>query len=131
MRNGYCKITIKMTAGLARLRCLQRPTLRGPTGAFASRLFGIDQDDALGPWESLAIVVGGVTGSSPVSSTNVCDLWFCCGNCVGARTADHDQKPKAPPSMRMTKPMPMSTTGRIRCPQRDRALATRGRLARN
>jgi putative transposase len=40
MRNGYCEIMIKMTAGLVRL---QRPTLRGTTGAFASRLFGIDR----------------------------------------------------------------------------------------
>jgi hypothetical protein len=34
------RIMIKMTTGLARL---QRPMLRGTTGAFASRLFGIDR----------------------------------------------------------------------------------------
>ena len=37
MRNGYCPVTVKTTAGPV---TLQRPKVRGTTERFASRLFG-------------------------------------------------------------------------------------------
>lgn len=41
-----------------------------------------------------------------------------------------DQRPKAPPSMRISNPMATNTTGRTTCPQRDKTFATTGRVAK-
>jgi len=59
MRNGYCPVTVKTTAGPVRL---QRPKLRGTTERFASQLFGkgVTKTNAL---EAL-VIAGFVRGLS-------------------------------------------------------------------
>jgi len=59
MRNGYCPVTVKTTAGPV---TLQRPKLRGTTERFASKLFGkgVTRTNAL---ESL-VIAGFVRGLS-------------------------------------------------------------------